>query len=229
VVSHDSAAAMHGLPLLHSIERPTLSVVDDDHRVATTGATIRCAGMRPEEITDWFGAPVLTVERTVADIARSTGVAAGLVAADAALHDGLTTLELLVQARGWSRYRPGVKAFDRVLELADGRAESPLETLVRLCLVDGGLPAPEPQVWVETHRGRYRVDMAYPAQRVIIEADGALKYDGREPMALVDEKRRQEALERADYVVVRVTWWEVRNEPWEVVARVRRKLAAASR
>ena len=45
--------------------------------------------------------------------------------------------------------------------------------------------------------------MLYREQRLVIEADGMLKYT--DPAALRDEKRRQERLERAGYGVVRVS------------------------
>ncbi len=227
-VSHESAATMAGLPVLGSIRRPTLSIVDGDHLAARPDALIRCVGKRPGDVVSWFGAPVTTTARTVIDVARSSGVAAGLVAADAALHAGDVTAFELAEARAHARYRPGVRTADRVLEVADGRAESPLESLTRLCLIDGGLPAPRPQGWVRSDRGWYRVDLLYERERVIVECDGRLKYDGRDGAALLEEKLRQEALERADFVVVRVTWEQVRDAPWLVVTRVRRKLAAAA-
>ncbi len=227
VVSNESGAAMHGLPLLATPARPTLSAVHAPQMAVRPDVLVRGIGIRPQDTTDWYGTSVMTIELTVIDVARSSGVAAGLVAADAALHDGLTTHAKLADARAHRRYRPGVKSADRVLELATHLAESPLETLVRLCVSDGGLPAPEPQVWVDTDRGRYRVDLMYPEQRVIIEADGELKYNPDDPDALTEEKRRQEALERAGFVVVRVSWYEVMFEPQTVVARVRRKLLAA--
>ena len=98
-----------------------------------------------------------------------------------------------------------------------------LESLTRLCLVSGGLPTPELQAWVDTAFRRYRVDMLYRRERVVIEVDGLVKY--RAAGALADEKRRQEYLERAGYRVVRVLWEDVINAPWTVIARVRAALA----
>jgi hypothetical protein len=51
--------------------------------------------------------------------------------------------------------------------------------------------------------GWYRVDFLWPEKRVVVEADGLAKYrnDWR---ALVEEKRRQEYLERAGYRVIRL-------------------------
>jgi very-short-patch-repair endonuclease len=110
------------------------------------------------------------------------------------------------------------------VQLADGRSESPLESLARLCLVDGGLPLPDLQVRVDTDGGPYRVDMLYRKQRVIIELDGLLKYRN-DPRALVAEKRRQEHLERAGYRVIRLLWEDVLHRPAETLARVRAALA----
>jgi very-short-patch-repair endonuclease len=61
-------------------------------------------------------------------------------------------------------------AASRVREGADSRAES----LLRLTLVDHGLPEPALAVTIIDSRGRFlaRADMAYPEWRVIVEYDG---------------------------------------------------------
>jgi very-short-patch-repair endonuclease len=122
------------------------------------------------------------------------------------------------------RRRPGVTAAVRVLELADARAESPLESLTRLLMIDAGLPPFEPQGVVATYRGRYRVDFLFRTRRVVVEADGLHKYRG-DPDALPPrEKLRQEAIERAGYRVVRATWDDVVRQPAETIARIQRAL-----
>jgi very-short-patch-repair endonuclease len=62
------------------------------------------------------------------------------------------------------------------------------------------------------------VDALWPDRRVVLECDGLVKYSDAD--ALANEKKRQEALERAGYRVVRVTWDDVVNNPVETVARV---------
>lgn len=74
----------------------------------------------------------------------------------------------------------------------------------------------EPQVWI----GPYRVDFLVPGTRVIVEFDGAVKYDDRQ--AIVAEKRREDDLRRRGYVVVRLMWSDL-HDP----ARVRRLVVAA--
>jgi hypothetical protein len=48
---------------------------------------------------------------------------------------------------------------------------------------------PEPQVWVATAGGRYRVDGLWADRMVVLECDGMLKY-ARKRGALKDEKSR---------------------------------------
>jgi very-short-patch-repair endonuclease len=167
----------------------------------------------------WYGARVTSVERTVVDIARGDRDA-GLVVADAALYEGLTSVERLRAAVALSAGWPGNAAARWVLRHADGRSESPLESLTRSALLVAGLPAPDLQVWIP--EARARVDLLYRAQRLVVEADGLLTYTS--PADLRAEKYRQERLERAGYRVVRVLWADVRDDPSGTAARIRAAL-----
>lgn len=74
------------------------------------------------------------------------------------------------------------------------------------------------------------MDLGWRAERVIVECDGMLKFTAPTRSALhrgnvlTREKRRQESLERAGYIVVRVTWDDVLRDPEQTVARVRAAL-----
>lgn len=225
VISHRSAASIYGLPLLTGDDRPTLTVAPGSMGCRRDDVRVQAASLTPLVLDRWFGAPVTTVARTVADLARSDGRRAGLVAADAALHERLTTPRQLREAafrqRGW----PGSRAAREIAELADGRAESVLESITRLSIYDAGLPLPDLQPWILLPGRRFRVDMLYRDRRVVVEADGLAKYVGR-PDAVPKEKKRQEYLERARYRVVRVMWDDVMFNPVETLARIRAALAA---
>jgi hypothetical protein len=224
VVSHVSAAAVHALPLLDDVRRPTLTAQRAERTCARDHVRVHVAALGATDVEDWFGIAVTTVARTVVDIARSMGVADGLVAADAALHERLTTQQALRDAANGVAGWPGAAAARRVAALAEPLAESPLESLTRLCLADGGLPAPEVQPWVTVADGRrYRVDLLWRERRVVLEADGRLKYD--RSAALWEEKRRQERIEQAGYRVVRVSWADVVHSPAQTVARIRAALS----
>lgn len=68
----------------------------------------------------------------------------------------------------------GAGQLDRVVELADPRAESPPETRLRLLLVLAGLPVPDVQHCLRDERADVdvRFDLAYPEAKLAIEYDG---------------------------------------------------------
>jgi hypothetical protein len=219
VVSHRSAALLHGLPLLATPHAPELTALRASTLGVRTACRVRGAVLAADEVTDWFGAPVTTIARTVVDLGRHDRAAA-LVAADAAVHEGLLTAAALdaavARGSGW----PGIRAVREVVPLVSPLAESPLESLTRLRLVDAGVPAPELQAEIidPADGWQCRVDMLWRAARVVLEADGKVKYTGRE---LWREKLRQERLERLGYRVVRALWSDVTARPDELVQRVR--------
>ena len=71
-----------------------------------------------------------------------------------------------------------------------------------------------------------RVDLLV-GTRVVVEFDGAVKYDGLDGRrALMEEKRREERLRDAGFRILRVTWRDL-ADPVTLVARVRSLLRAA--
>ena len=130
---------------------------------------------------------------------------------DAALLAGRTTAdELRARPRRPSRRWPGGPRAARAVALADGRAESPLETRGRLRIVGAGLPTPELQVEIRTG-GRLVavVDAWFDDAAVAVEFDGQVKYTdpwrGRTPeRVLWEEKRREDELRALDIRVVRI-------------------------
>lgn len=201
VVSAMSGAVLHGLPVVAQLGRPVLTSAIPDNLGRTGQVLVRGAELYAEDVTRWFGTPVTTVARTVIDMARLDR-RDGIAAADAALREGLVSRAELTAAleihRGW----PGVRQARDVVALADPRAESPLESVLRLALLDDGFPVPELQVEI----AGFEVDMLFRKQRLILEADGRLKYTGD---ALWREKRREQVLRRLDYQVERVIWADV--------------------
>ena len=102
-----------------------------------------------------------------------------------------------------SRYRRrrGVVQLRQLVPLADGRSESPGESWTRLCIIDDGLPCPTPQYWV-VHRGVpiYRLDLAYPACKVVIEYDGSEHHDSLDQQE--HDAKRREWLRRHGWTVI---------------------------
>jgi hypothetical protein len=152
--------------------------------------------------TTALGLAVTTMARTVIDIARRESLASALVVADAALRRGVTTTDLVQVAHACARW-PGGRQGLLVANLADGLAESPLESISRAAWYLGGLPMPDLQVeiWLG---GRFvaRVDML--SGNTIGEADGRGKYAGVDD--LLAEKRREQQLRDLGFEVVRWDW-----------------------
>src|SRR5205807_703561 len=121
---------------------------------------------------------------------------------------------------------PGRRLAQAAIDEADGRAESPLESISRFRLVRAGVPRPELQVERVESGLRYRFDFYWRAQRVVGEADGLTKYSSVE--LLRTEKRRELAIQDCGLEVVRWSWDEIWRTPQLVVHRVLRAFDRAS-
>jgi G:T-mismatch repair DNA endonuclease (very short patch repair protein) len=110
----------------------------------------------------------------------------------------------------------------RVAALADGTAESPQETRLRLLLGRSGLPAPIAQFRVFDDEGFVgRVDFAYPDLKIAIEYDGL--WHG-ERKAFLSDRERLNRLASAGWTVLHVTVDDMRH-PERLAARVRARRA----
>ena len=229
--SHESAARLHGLALPPEVTQDVVLTQRPGsvRPRAYEGVSIHVAGVPAKDATAVHRCPTLSVARTVVDLARAWPLGAALVVGDSALRTGEATLpaihDVLRRCSGW----PGAALARRSVEHMDGRRETPLESVSWAMFVLGGLELPEVQVWIEDVDGRLlvRVDFLWRRQRVIGEADGALKYllgagnADADPTVLLREKRRQEALERLGYGVVRWDWADAVYRQVETLDRIR--------
>lgn len=118
----------------------------------------------------------------------------------------------------------GIRRVRGLIHVVDPRLESALEAASLLEFHQHKIPLPQPQMWICGASGRkYRVDFQWGM--VIGEADGALKYTS--PESLWAEKRRQEDLERAGFIIVRWSWAEMLHDPSTVIDRIESALARA--
>jgi very-short-patch-repair endonuclease len=72
-------------------------------------------------------------------------------------------------------------------------------------------------------------DLGWPEHKVVVEFDGMLKYDGTDRSALCREKLRQERIEQAGWIVVRLTWHDVVHDSTRSIVRLREAFARAAR
>ena len=84
---------------------------------------------------------------------------------------------------------------------------------------------------IRTPRGLYRGDFGWRAQRLLLEFDGDTKYYDHGPTdrVLVQERRREKDLANAGWRILRTDWATVVHRPDDLVALVRRELAARDR
>jgi very-short-patch-repair endonuclease len=110
-----------------------------------------------------------------------------------------------------------------VLPVADPRAESPMESVLRWLLHEAGLPAPDLQFVVRDSSGTGlgRADLAWPDRKVLVEFDGDVH---RQRDVFVKDTRRQNRLIAAGWTVLRFTSADVLGRPEEVVAEIRSAL-----
>ena len=143
-----------------------------------------------------------------------------MVSADSALRRKLTTkagLETVLST--CARWR-GARRATEVMEFADGRAWSPLESIARVAFSQSGLPPPELQVWLGgTAEPIGRVDFYWRRYWTIAEVDGALKY--ADPGRARAQLRRDSMLREDGFEVVHFTWEQITRTPQAVAASIR--------
>lgn len=218
VVSHRSAAVLHGLPVSdRSLDRVQVTRSGTSSGKRRGYLHLHAAPLHPSEVVELDGVPVTSLARTVVDLGRSLSFEQAVTAGDAALRAGCAADELsavLVRARS----RPGVAAARRAVEFSDGRSESPGESLSRIVCWRAGLPAPELQFEVFDDDGILvgRTDFCWEAERTLGEFDGKVKY-GRllkpgeaSSDVIYREKRREDALRALGWQVVRWNWTDLR-------------------
>jgi hypothetical protein len=217
VAAAESAAVVWDLPLIGGppplpvVLRPRTGTRLENGGSSSVGLHRR-AWLPASEITEHRGLAVTTPARTGLDVARARSLPWGVAAVDALVSRGepVDTLTEVVRRHAGV---PGAQRARLAVEWADGRSESPLESVARATVRMLGLPAPEPQVWLSRGGVRYRVDLLIPDLMTIIEVDGKVKYGDRdEPWR---EKRRRDDLMSWGYEVERCVAADLRRpERW---------------
>lgn len=173
--------------------------------------------------TRFAGLPITAAVRTAFDLGRQGPRVDALIAVEALLHRRVVKLPALraysAAHAGW----PGAALLREVLALAEPLSESPMETRLRLLLLDAGLGPLTAQHDVHDVRGRFvaRVDLAWPALRVAVEYDGD---HHRERAHFRQDVARLNALRASGWLVVRFTADDVLRHPHATVALVRQAL-----
>ncbi|MDN5910532.1 MAG: hypothetical protein L0H76_13170 [Brevibacterium sp.] len=173
VFSHISAALIHGLPIAYPVTHQVEVVRPGVNRrfksIHVRGGTIprhHRQAVRGTEVT--------TLERTLIDVARTYNPDISVSMFDDALRRGLTTREKILQTLAQCLEIRNTKKVSLALDLADGRRESPAESIAAVRFFQHGFAGFVPQVEFDAAalRTKVRVDFCHAAARLIVEIDG---------------------------------------------------------
>lgn len=203
VVSHESALALNGFPLLGRWPE-RVHVVDRRRASTLTSSTLvrHAADLGAADLTSRWGMPTVVPLRAALDVARTRDLRGGLVVIDHGLRSQAfdrTAAGAHLEARG--SYR-GTRVATLALALADPLSESAGESLSRAGMFEAGLARPVLQKWFHDDDGLIgRVDFWWPCCGVVGEFDGLVKYLGRTErrgrtpeQVVVDEKLREDRI-----------------------------------
>ena len=222
VLSHRSAAALWGL--LAEPRGPVHVTVPGRWNSRRHGIVVHATRALPAAETRRIRRiPATSVERTLIDLAADREIERAVEQAYAHKLIGRTRIkEALARASG----RKGTRELRLLIARCSDQlpmTRSELERRFLRLIEREGLPKPI----VNRHHATHRVDFAWPEHGLVVETDGRATHDN--PYAFHQDHARDLDLELADLHVIRLSWWQVRDEPARVAALLRRRLSTAPR
>ncbi|WP_162940062.1 hypothetical protein [Gryllotalpicola protaetiae] len=219
VLSHYSAAALWGLPIIGPWPREVhILVPHASGGRSDPGIRRHAIGVPEADVVDIDGFLVTSIARTVLDLATTAPMLTAIAAADAALWvpRGRGALPLVAKSEIWqlwsTREFRGKRRAQELIQFADTGAESPLESASRVNIALAGFPQPVLQHRIEVDGREYWGDFYWPGADAWGEVDGLVKYvdpndsDGvAAAEAVYREKLREDAVRRR---VTRFARWD---------------------
>jgi len=217
VASHWTAAELRELPVPGDGRIHVTLPADASYpRISGVRACLTSLG---DDVRTVHGRPVLSVERTVLDLA-ATRPALNLVdlviLGDAAARHGWAKPECIVERVQSSQGR-GVRLARRAAALMRGQVDSPMETRLRLLLVLAGLPEPTVNRPINDMGGWLATpDLSYPEWRIALEYDGDHHRTDRRQWS-ADKRRRRMLREDLQWQILECTADDVLRPPRETL------------
>jgi very-short-patch-repair endonuclease len=216
VAAFTTAAAFHRLPvpadgLFHAV------VLRRRH--ARPGMVPHEIPLGPDDVVPFGAGAVTTASRTVLDcLGRLPGEDAERLVTWAATRE-IVTAELLARAIDTRSPAWGTRALRRALADVDRGALSAAEQRLHRLLDRDRLRGWEADVQVHDGDGLVgRVDVLFPAAKVVIEVDG---YAYHSRAAFQADRTKQNRLIAAGYTVLRFTWADLTERPEAVLKAIR--------
>jgi len=221
IVRDRTAAMLHGVDVHTPEEHEVLPPVECSARRGHTrtrrpGVSGGSRDLLDRDLVQVGGIWVTTPLRTALDLGCNLRRRDAYAALNEFARHHAVTADVLLREMRRFRGRRGVRQLRALIPLVEPLVESPRESWVYLEMLDAGLPAPQPQVWVE--RGgvpAYRLDFAYLRHRICIEYDGADAHS--DPAQQAHDEARRSWLRENGWVVIVVRVGDftgVRRDRW---------------
>jgi len=199
----DLACVLHStrVPLFDG-SAPVVGDLEETH--ALSQIPLRFGEANRADPMAWLGRAISPLG-TVLDCALHLPFGEALAIADSAIRSGKVRPEALTdEARALGARR---KRAIRVAESADGRSESPLESMLRARVMEAGIGGFVPQYKVKMKGFAARVDLGNPSRKIAVEADSFAHHGTR--AALRTDCRRYVSLAMCGWLLLRYSWEDV--------------------
>ncbi|MBB5965359.1 hypothetical protein [Planomonospora venezuelensis] len=220
-----TAAALYGVPLPeHDTLHVALPSAIGEHPRIRGVRLHRYGHWRPADLRQVKGLRVPRPEPLFAELAGLLSRIELIIAGDHLTRSWTTPDKIgthLAEACG----HRGLPAARAALPHLEPETYSPMETRLRMLLVDGGLPRPLANTHVldETGQRIAQPDLYYPQARLTIDYDGA--HHDRDPRQVRQDRDTMRLLALGGYLALRYDAPTVFGFPREIVAEVRNILA----
>lgn len=236
-ISHVTAARIHGLilpPWLAESNELHLSKprqLPEARRKSITGHTV---SIFADEVQETAGLRISTRARTWLDLARILPLIDLVCMGDQLIRiprqefegrgTSYSTLAYLRQMVARHRNLQGIVRAREALEVMRVGADSAPETVLRLAMVDAGLPEPELQLKLWDGPMAPSADAGYRARKIALQYDGAHHLD---EVQRHSDRRRDRAFEAAGWTVLVFTQKDYANGFDKAILRVRQAMRHA--
>jgi very-short-patch-repair endonuclease len=234
VISHRSAAALLGLREVAPVVIDVIPPVEHGRKIDGIKAH-RVAFPGPTEVRTACGISCTTVARTLVDIAGTNGIdklreAVAMAATRRALD--IVAVEAVIANGPRRRGAPALRiVLDEWRPVAETAKYSTIRSLFEAKLLPlvaaADLSIPKVNARVRTAERVLEVDLLWPDERLVLEADSRLHHALE--VAFEEDHKRSRELIAAGYEVLRVTWREAEDEPEAVFTVLRDRLRFRSR
>lgn len=222
VLSGRSAAVLWGVDLAGPDELVECTLDPATRAGAVRGVRVTRRRLPDEDVVRRDGVLVTTPLRTALDLGRVQPPEEAVVCLDQFLRSRLVTLAELRAAAAVTT-GPGCRGIRLATARADGLAQSPQETRLRLLLHRSSLPRPVAQFEVRDEGGFVAaVDFGWPELRIALEYDGVWHGQAQQ---VGKDRRRLNRLTAAGWTVIFVTAEDLRD-PVALIARIAAALSA---